>query len=176
MRIACLFFALVVAPALPAWAQASSAAAAGGQASSATAAGGRSLEELIRRFQSDAPKVEAEVRIEAWVEPGDGGDRPDQMVITLLPEGDTKLNADPGITVTPAAGGGVDWQVALPHRHQDMTITYFEPQAEIRMPFTATGSGPIELLVEYAYCLVDYQCFFGEETLSVALGSQARSG
>ncbi|MDH3661831.1 MAG: hypothetical protein OEU92_17680, partial [Alphaproteobacteria bacterium] len=83
-----------------------------------------SLEELIKQFQSDAPKVEAEVRIDAWVEPGNGADQPDQMVITLLPEGDTKLNADPGITVTPTEQTGVDWQIALPHRHQDVSVTY----------------------------------------------------
>ncbi len=132
-----------------------------------------SLDQLIERFRSEAPKVEAEVRIDAWVEPGDGSGRPDEMVITLLPEGVTKLNADPGITVTPAAQTGVDWQVALPHRHQDMNIAYFEPPATVRMPFKASGVEPIELLVEYAYCLVDYQCFFGEETLSVALTSKA---
>ena len=132
-----------------------------------------SLEELIKQFQSDAPKVEAEVKIDAWVEPGDGADRPDEMVITLLPEGKTKLNADPGITITPTEQSGVDWQIALPHRHQDMSITYFAPPAEVRMPFKASASEPIDILVEYAYCLVDYQCFFGEERLSVALSSKA---
>lgn len=143
-------------------------------ASSATAAGGKpSLEELIKQFQSDAPKVEAEVKIDAWVEPGNGWDQPDQMVITLLPEGKTKLNADPGITVTPTEQTGVDWQIALPYRHQDVSVIYFSPPAEVRMPFKANASEPIEILVEYAYCLVDYQCFFGEETLRVALNSKA---
>lgn len=128
-----------------------------------------SLEDLIKKFQSDAPKVEADVRIDAWVELGDGAGRPDEMVITILPEGKTKLNADPGITVTPADQVGIDWQVDLPHRHQDQTISYFEPPATVRMPFTASDNQPVEILVEYAYCLVDYQCFFGEETLSVAM-------
>ncbi|MGI9499931.1 MAG: hypothetical protein ACR2P3_07835, partial [Geminicoccaceae bacterium] len=59
----------------------------------ATAAGGQSLEELINQFQSDAPKVEAEVQIDAWVEPGDSTGEADEMVITLLPGGQTKLNA-----------------------------------------------------------------------------------
>lgn len=135
-----------------------------------------SLDELIKQFQSDAPKVKAEVDIEAWVESGDGAGQPDEMVITLLPGGKTKLNADPGITITPTAQTGVDWQITLPHRHQDLSITYFEPPAEIRMPFSAEASEPIEILVEYAYCLVDYQCFFGEETLSVVQASPASSG
>ncbi len=127
-----------------------------------------SLEDLISKFQSDAPQIEAEVQIDAWVEPGDTG-RPDEMVITILPEGKTKLNADPGITITPADQVGIDWQVPLPHRHQDQTISYFEPPATVRMPFNASDDQPVEILVEYAYCLVDYQCFFGEETLSVAM-------
>lgn len=137
--------------------------------SSATAAGGQSLEDLIKKFDSEAPVVEAEVKIDAWVEPGDGAGQPAEMVITILPEGDTKLNADPGITITPADQVGIAWQVALPHRHQDMSITYFDPPAMIRMPFTASDDQPAEILVEYAYCLVDYQCFFGEEMLSVAM-------
>jgi len=137
--------------------------------SSATAAGGQSLEELIQKFDSEAPKIEAEVKIDAWVEPSDGEGQAKEMVITILPEGQTKLNADPGITVTPADQVGIEWQVALPHRHQDQTISYFEPPATIRMPFTASDDQPAEILVEYAYCLVDYQCFFGEETLTVAM-------
>jgi hypothetical protein len=128
-----------------------------------------SLDELIKEFQSDAPKIEAEVEIDAWIERGDQADRPNQMVVTLSPKGKTKLNADPGITITPAEQIGIDWQLALPHRHQDQTISYFKPPAMIRMPFTASDDQPVELLVEYAYCLVEYQCFFGEEKLSVAM-------
>lgn len=139
------------------------------QASPTLAADAASLEELIKKFDSEAPKIEAEVKIDAWIEPGDSDSQPDEMVVTILPEGETKLNADPGITITPADQVGIDWQVALPHRHQDMSITYFEPPAMIRMPFTASDDQPAEILVEYAYCVVDYQCFFGEETLSVAM-------
>jgi hypothetical protein len=35
------------------------------------------------------------------------------------------------------------------------------------MPFTGMIGQPVEVLVEYAYCFVDFQCFFGEETLRV---------
>lgn len=142
--------------------------------STATAAGsGESLDALIKQFQSEAPKVEAEVRIDAWVDSGATAGQPDEIVITLQPEGQTRLNADPGITVTPAEGADVSWGVALPHRHQDFSITYFEPPATIRMPFTAAESRPVDILVEYAYCLVDYQCFFGEETVRVDLPAKA---
>lgn len=133
----------------------------------ASAAGAQSLEELIQKFQSDAPQVEAEVRIDAWIEPGADGDHANTLVITLQPDGDTKLNADPGITVTPADQPGLDWQLDLPHRHQDFSITYFDPPATITMPFNGRIGQPVEVLVEYAYCFVDYQCFFGEETLRV---------
>lgn len=134
-----------------------------------------SLEDLIAKFEKNAPKVEADVDIDAWVEPGDGAGQPSEMVITIQPKGETKLNADPGITVTPVDQIGIDWQVALPHRHQDQTISYFEPPATIRMPFTASDDQPAEILVEYTYCLVDYQCFFGEETLQVAMPKAGKS-
>ena len=134
-----------------------------------------SLEELIQKFQSDAPKIEAEVQIDAWFEPGSGLDQADEIVITILPEGETKLNADPGITVTPRDQPGIDWKLPLPHRHQDFSITYFEPPATIRMPFSGQVGQPVELHVEYAYCLVDYQCFFGEETLRVDLTTDANA-
>ncbi len=127
------------------------------------------LDDLIQEFQNTAPKAVADVRIEAWIERGDDVDQPNEMVITLLPNGKTKLNADPGITVTPKDQPGVEWQVALPHRYQDQTIAYFEPPATVRMPFTTGGDQPIEVLVEYAFCQVDYQCFFGEKTLRVAM-------
>ena len=139
------------------------------QASPTLAADAASLEDLIKKFDSEAPMVEAEVTVDAWVEPGDGEGQPDEMVITVLPGGKTKLNADPGITVTPADQVGIEWRVPLPHRHQDQSISYFEPPATIRMPFTASDDQPAEILVEYAYCLVDYQCFFGEEMLTVAM-------
>lgn len=132
-----------------------------------------SLDSLIQQFQSDAPQIEAEVRIDAWVDRADVEGGQDEVVITVLPEGETKLNADPGITVTPGEPAAVDWGVALPHRHQDFSIVYFEPPATIRLPFKASADQPVDILVEYAYCLVDYQCFFGEENLRVDLPANA---
>lgn len=137
----------------------------------ATAAGGQeakpSLEELIQQFHSDEPQREAEVRLDAWIEPGAEDGAASTLMITIEPDGDTRLNADPGITVTPADQPGLDWQLPLPHRHQDQTVTYFDPPATIAMPFTGKIGQPVEVLVEYAYCFVDFQCFFGEETLRV---------
>jgi hypothetical protein len=45
---------------------------------------------------------------------------------------------------------------------------YFDPPAMVRLPFTAEDDQPVQLLVEYAYCFVDFQCFFGEEELTIA--------
>lgn len=128
-------------------------------------AGAPSVDELIEGFDAaPAGASEGEVRLDAWVE--DEGEQR-AVVIVFDPEGRTKLIADPGITVTPVAQPGVRWLLPLPHRHVDASREYFEPPAAIRLPFVAEGDGPIELLVEYAYCVIDYQCFFGEETLTV---------
>jgi hypothetical protein len=77
--------------------------------------------------------------------------------------------ADPGITVTPTARPGLAWGTALPYRKVEPQVDYFTPPATLRLPFTSSDREPIELLVEYAWCVVDFQCFFGEETLTVAL-------
>jgi hypothetical protein len=123
------------------------------------------LDRLLRQFHGSAPQSAGEVRLEAWVE--NRADGP-QVVVRIEPEGRTKLIADPGITVTPSKREGLRWRIALPYRHVDPTIDYFSGPAALRLPFTADDQQPIELRVEYAYCVVDYQCYFGKETLSVA--------
>ena len=123
------------------------------------------LDQLIERFNETAPEVEDGVQLDAWVEQAGGGR---QLVVLVEPQGETKLIADPGITVTPTEQVGVEWLVPLPHRHIDPAIEYFEPPAAIRLPFASNDEQPVEFLVEYAYCVIDYQCFFGEETLTVA--------
>ena len=124
-----------------------------------------SLDALLQQFDARAPEPRGSVRLDAWVEIGDAGK---EVVVMVVPEGDTKLVADPGITVTPAARLGVDWQLPLPHRLVDTERDYFDPPATIRLPFTSTDDQPLQLLVEYAYCFVDFQCFFGEAELTVA--------
>ncbi|MDX1539887.1 MAG: hypothetical protein R3349_00645 [Geminicoccaceae bacterium] len=146
-----LALAVALAVASPAWAE-----------TPAT----RSLDQLLEAYRSDAPgQPEAEVRLEGWIEERGGGRQ--ELVIVLDPHGDTKLNADPGILVTPATDR-VRWQVPLPYRHIDASIDYFEPNATVRMPFDGAVDQPIVVLVEFAYCVVDFQCFFGEEELTVA--------
>ena len=122
------------------------------------------LDQLIERFNSGAPEQDG-VEIDAWTETGAEGS---EIVIVIAPRGETKLVADPGITVTPTARAGVEWRTPLPHRMVDPAIDYFTPPATLRLPFISSDRQPLELLVEYAWCVVDFQCFFGERTLTVA--------
>lgn len=122
------------------------------------------LDGLIEQFNARARHTDGSVRLDAWIE---DGPESDALVVVLEPRGEFKLVADPGITVTPTEQPGVEWLVPLPYRHADPEIQYFAPPASVRLPFRATGEQPLEVLVEYAYCVVDYQCFFGEEVLTV---------
>jgi hypothetical protein len=126
------------------------------------------LDRLIEQFDAGARKTVGSVHLDAWIERDPEGS---EVVVVLEPQGEFKLVADPGITVTPTAQPGVEWLVPLPYRYVDPEATYFTPPAAVRLPFRANGGQPLELLVEYAYCVVDYQCFFGEELLTVAAGS-----
>lgn len=135
------------------------------QTSSPALPRGQDLDRLLERFQDGAAAPAGSIDVTAHVEGGAHGRR--EVVITLAPEGDAKLIADPGITVEPVARPGVAWVVPLPHRHIDPAIEYFTPPAEVRLPFAADDGLPIELRVEYAWCLVEYQCFFGEKDLRV---------
>jgi hypothetical protein len=123
------------------------------------------LDQLIERFDAGAPQHEGSVRLDAWIE---AGPERDEVVVVLAPQGEFKLVTDPGITITPTAQPGVEWLVPLPYRQVDPEISYFTPPATVRLPFRAETAQPLEILVEYAYCVVDYQCFFGEELLTVA--------
>lgn len=125
---------------------------------------GTALERLIQQFDGGASPAEGRVHLDAWIEPGT---ERDQVVVVVEPRGDFKLVADPGITVTPTAQPGVEWLVPLPLRLVDRASQYFQPPATLRLPFRADGETPLEILVEYAYCLVEFQCFFGEQVLRV---------
>jgi hypothetical protein len=153
--------------ALPSLAQQSATTVAGPQTQQQSPTQGQapSLEMLLRQFDARAPEPRGSVQLDSWVETGDAGK---ELVVVVIPEGETKLVADPGITVTPTARIGVEWQVPLPHRMVDTERDYFDPPAMVRLPFTSTDDQPLQLLVEYAWCFVDFQCFFGEQELTVA--------
>ena len=123
------------------------------------------LDRLIEQFNAGAPEQDG-VEIDAWTETGPEGS---EIVVVVAPRGATKLVADPGITVTPTARPGLAWGTALPYRKVEPEVEYFTPPATLRLPFTSSDREPVELLVEYAWCVVDFQCFLGEETLKVAI-------
>jgi hypothetical protein len=123
------------------------------------------VDRLIEQFKAGARQTNGSVRVDAWTETGQESDA---LVVVLEPQGEFKLVADPGITVTPTARQGIEWLVPLPYRHVDSELQYFSPPASLRLPFRAKDDQPLEILVEYAYCVVDYQCFFGEQNLTVA--------
>ena len=123
------------------------------------------LDRLIEQFDAGARQTNGSVHLDAWIE---SGRESDALIVVLEPRGEFKLVADPGITVTPTEQAGVEWLVPLPHRLVDDEVQYLPAPASVRLPFRATGEQPLEVLVEYAYCVVEYQCFFGEELLTVA--------
>ncbi|MEM7023164.1 MAG: hypothetical protein AAF637_11300 [Pseudomonadota bacterium] len=125
----------------------------------------RSLDDLLQQFDAQQPQAPGGVKLDAWIESNDAGK---EVVVVVAPEGEVKLVADPGITVTPGSRLGVNWQGPVPHRMVDPERAYFDPPAMVRLPVTVDDGRPVKVLVEYAYCLVDYQCFFGEEELTVA--------
>jgi hypothetical protein len=124
------------------------------------------VDRLIEQFNAGARPTNGSVHVDAWTE---AGRESDALVVVLEPQGEFKLIADPGITVTPTARAGVEWLVPLPYRHVDPELEYFTPPASLRLRFRASDDQPLEILVEYAYCVVDYQCFFGQQTLTVAM-------
>ena len=122
-----------------------------------------SLDELLKRFEAGEPERPGSVRLEARVEAGYAGR---EVVVTLVPEGDAKLVADPGVTVTPAARLGVDWQLPMPYRMVDTERDYFDPPAVLRLPFTSADDRPLwgEMSVADMLChLADaLRCVLGE--------------
>ena len=124
---------------------------------------------LDRLAPARAPQGSVEVM--SWVERNDG--RP-ELVVTLVPKGAVKLVADPGITVTPVAREGLAWNSAAPVSEVDPDRDYFAEPPTIRVPFGGEDGRPVEADVEYAYCLVDYQCLFG--SAKVAAPTQAPQG
>lgn len=106
------------------------------------------------------------VEVVGWVERSE--DRFD-LVVTFVPRGQVKLVADPGVIVTPHPRSGIDWSVDEPVTRIEAGQDYFAEPPTLRVPFAGHDGKPVEASVEYAYCLVDYQCLFGEATVSVPM-------
>lgn len=137
---------------------------------SGTAQAGEPLSALLQEI-APAKAPEGSVDVLSWVERS--GPTP-ELVVTLMPKGQVKLVTDPGVTVTPVTRDGVKWTATAPVIATDTTHDYFPDPPTIRVPFAAEDGKPVEAGVEYAYCLVDYQCLFGEAKISAP--TQAPSG
>lgn len=133
-------------------------------ASSGAVADGNDLDTLLDQYRADAPPAQGSVRLDGWVQ-GEG--EAQRLVVVLEPEGETKLVADPGITLTPVAMPGVRYEEPLPHRTFDPSRDYLDAPATVELRVSGLDGAPVDVTVEYAYCLVNWQCFFGEETLTL---------
>jgi hypothetical protein len=120
------------------------------------------LAALLGRI-APAKAPEGSVDVMSWVERG--GTQP-ELVVTLVPKGAVRLVADPGVAVTPLPRDGLAWSVTEPVSRADAAQAYFAEPPTIRIPFAGEDGKPVEASVEYAYCLVDYQCLFGETRVS----------
>ena len=89
-----------------------------------------------------------------------------ELVVSLVPVGNAKLVTDPGITVEPVPSANVRWQTKGPVTLTQDGAPYFAAPPTLRVPFDAK-SGKVDARVEYAYCIVDQKCLFGETSVSV---------
>ena len=136
-------------------------------ASPVVAPAAESLGSLLNQI-APAKAPEGSVEVMGWVE-RDGGKS--ELVVTLTPKGAVKLVGDPGVTVTPVPREGVAWAGNGPVSRVELGGEYFKEPPTIRVPFAGGDGKPVEADVEYAYCLVDYQCLFG--TAKVAAPTDA---
>jgi hypothetical protein len=140
---------------------------------SALAGGAQAAEPLGSLLDKLAPAKapQGSVEVTSWVE---RSGRNSELVVQLVPKGRVKLVADPGITVTPVPRAGIAWSAAAPVSEVDTGRDYFTTPPTLRVPFAGEDGKPVEAAVEYAYCLVDYQCLFGEAKVSAS--TQAPQG
>jgi len=108
---------------------------------------------------------EGRVDIAARVEPD--GDHL-ALVVELRPLGDAKLVADPGAVLRAGEVEGIAW-LARETRAVEPGRGYFDGAITLTLPFRAFGSGEVRARLDYAWCLVGFQCLFGERELRIPL-------
>lgn len=106
-----------------------------------------------------------QVDVVGWVERNGGRS---ELVVTFVPKGQVKLVADPGVTVTPVPRAGIAWTQGEPVSLVEAGHDYFAQPPVVRVPFAGQDGQPVAARVDYAYCLVDYQCLFGQATVSAS--------
>jgi hypothetical protein len=93
------------------------------------------------------------------------------LVVTLVADGAAKLVGDPGVTVTAIARPGVAWTTPEARHVEDRP--YLADPPTLRLAFSAEDGEPVAAEVDYAYCLVDYQCLFGQQRVEAATRAPA---
>ena len=99
-----------------------------------------------------------------------------RLRITLLPEGDARLVADPGSSLE-VRGEGVEWIDGTRAEAIRPDRDYFDGPVTLELPFRRRGEGGrIEGRIEYLWCFVGTQCFFGEKAIRIELGAHRGEG
>lgn len=107
------------------------------------------------------------VDLDAWIEPAQDGH---VVRVTVAPRGAMKLVADPGIQVMPDAPSGVRFTAELPAERVGRIEDYWPQAQTLSLPFSGGLPGDvIGLRIDYAYCVVEFQCFFGAGVLRVSV-------
>lgn len=128
-----------------------------------TAAQATEIKELLDQLAPPPAAQQGGVDVTGWLETSPEGT---ELVVTLTPRGVARLAADPGIVVTPLArpDGAVPGE---PVEMVDSDLGYLTEPPVLRAPLPHHRGGPVEARVDYAYCLVDTQCLFGEAIVRV---------
>ncbi len=108
---------------------------------------------------------QGEVRVRARIERTAEGGR---LVVELVPEGDAKLVADPGLELAGLDSPGIRWRTPRAKRVIPGE-PYFDGGVTVVLPFTGEGPGPVRARLDYAWCLLAFQCLFGERELELPL-------
>jgi hypothetical protein len=114
---------------------------------------------LALAVSASTAQAAAGVDVVGWME-RDGAKR--ELVLSFTPRGGTKLVADPGITLEPLPG-----RIGPTFEHVEPGRAYFEAPLSLRVPIDATPGEQIGTRVNYAYCIVEHQCLFGETVIEL---------
>ncbi len=128
-------------------------------------AASQELQSLLDRIASNKVDTSNSIQVDARISDVAGY----ALVVSIEPEATVRLVSDPGIRVTPLLSEGVIWNTAGSVEVRDTDHDYFDVAPTIRLPFTENAARTVRARVEYAYCIIDQQCLFGEQFVEVAL-------
>jgi len=113
----------------------------------------------------EARQIQPSVGVLSWIQR-----RADQysLVISFAPTDGTKLVADPGIRITPQPIAGVIWTDEIVEV-RDTNLDYFKTPPRVELHFQQLDIVNISAQVEYAYCIVDQICLFGDELVTASI-------